>query len=631
MDEETVEALVQLTVEANTRANACASETNGDASLPRGPRVLVMQGRLGLISSVDFEGIAIDGGALAPCTDSGQSDADAAQVVEAWASCRVRASSALLAQDTIRHGDTVEFDAVYDDANAVWRATRLARTGCTLQRESRMVSAVEAISHLMGFADVDEFARTDFSSDLSGPQIAEASAALHGAIFTTRHLAKNQAHVCQGASAAAWLQTLFEPDDTVAAAAARAGLPLTVADYFAQVHAPLYYGNLPCLTSMAADSETVLFFPLEVCRIEYAPLAPPMSSDNGGMDKFKASGSTTGQKGNLGEEESDVCESDTTDEMEGGLEDDSGQEDDAMLDHNQERGISRDALVRKVSDAGDKLASLETRLGQDALEGIQTVEQELQASLSALQSSLSLVQGQQAEPASPDMDAAPELRALASPNVSVVPGQRENGGEDGGKGRGVQGESAQVAGRVATAASTIRDLCQELLRKNTLLEDTLLHTSTLDQARLVDAEVDRLRQNVSAVSGGPAWVSLDGGGGSGLLDGTHESEVTRESLMRELSASKAEVARLQQQLLDTASTPSSAQQLSQASVQIAQRDKVLSNLKGLLKKVARQHPEVRDEIRDQLRAMNQPEAASTDSVECHMGTADPGHVASEMT
>ena len=631
MDEETVEALVQLTVEANTRANACAGETHGDASfLPRGPRVLVIQGRLGLISSVDFEGIAIDGGALAPSTDSGQSDADAAQVVEEWASCRVRASSALLAQDTIRHGDTVEFDAVYDDANAVWRATRLARTGCTLQRESRLVSAVAAIAHLMGFADHDEFARTDFSSDLSAPQIAEASAALHGAIFTTRHLAKNQAHVCQGVSRAAWLQTLFEPDDTVAAAAARAGLPLTVADYFAQVHAPLYHGNLPCLTSMAADSETVLFFPLEVCRVEYAPLAPPMSSDNGGMAKLQASGSTTGQKGNLGEEERDVCESEMTDEMEGGLEDDSGQEDDAMLDRYQESGISRDALVRKMSDAGDKLAALETRLGQDALEGMQTVEQELQSSLSALQSSLSIVQGQRAEPTSPDMDAAPELRALASPNVTVVPGQRENGGEDGGKGGGVQGESAQVAGRVATAVSTIRDLCQELLRKRTLLEDTLLHTSTLDQARLVDVEVDRLRQNVSPLSGGPG-VSLDSSGGSGLQNGTHESEVTRESLMRELSTSKAEVSRLKQQLLDTASTPSSAQQLSQASVQIAQRDKVLGNLKGLLKSIARQHPEVRDEIRDQLRAMNQPEAASTDSVECHMGTADPGHVASEMT
>ena len=125
--------------------------------------------------------------------------------------------------------------------------------------------------------------------------------------------------------------------------------------------------------------------------------------------------------------------------------------------------------------------------------------------------------------------------------------------------------------------------------------------------------------------------SGDSGGGSGLLDGRHESEVTRESLMRELSASKAEVARLQQQLLDTASTPSSAQQLSQASVQIAQRDKVLSNLKELLKSVARQHPQVRDEIRDQLRAINQPEAASTDSVECQVGTDDPGHMAPEMT
>ena len=137
---------------------------------------------------------------------------------------------------------------------------------------------VTALAHMLGFEGEDALAATDFSTDVGAPQVAEASAALQGAIFTTRHLPKNQAHVCQGVSAASWLQTLFEPDDTVAAAAAQAGMPLTVAEYYAQVHTPLRFPNLPCLTAMANDGETVLFFPLEVCKLEYAPLAPADAS-----------------------------------------------------------------------------------------------------------------------------------------------------------------------------------------------------------------------------------------------------------------------------------------------------------------------------------------------------------------
>ena len=138
-----------------------------------------------------------------------------------------------------------------------------------------MVSGVTALAHMLGYESEEALAVTDFSADVSAPQVAEASAALQGAIITTQHLQKNQAHVCQGVSAASWMQTLFEPDDTIAAAASQAGLPLTVAEYYAQVHTPLRFPNLPCLTAMATDGATVLFFPLEVCKIEYAPLVPP--------------------------------------------------------------------------------------------------------------------------------------------------------------------------------------------------------------------------------------------------------------------------------------------------------------------------------------------------------------------
>ena len=63
----------------------------------------------------------------------------------------------------------------------------------------------------------------------------------------------------------------------------------------AQVHAPLHFPNLPCLTAIAADGETVLFFPLEVCRIEYAPLFPPMpqalpGTEGGGLSRSEGGG-----------------------------------------------------------------------------------------------------------------------------------------------------------------------------------------------------------------------------------------------------------------------------------------------------------------------------------------------------
>jgi len=55
-------------------------------------------------------------------------------------------------------------------------------------------------------------------------------------------------------------------------------IPTTqVAEYYSQVHAALHFPNLPCLTAIAADAETVLFFPLEVCSLEYSPLAPPLT------------------------------------------------------------------------------------------------------------------------------------------------------------------------------------------------------------------------------------------------------------------------------------------------------------------------------------------------------------------
>ncbi len=73
----------------------------------------------------------------------------------------------------------------------------------------------------------------------------------------------------------------------------------------AQVHAPLHFPNLPCLTAIAADGETVLFFPLEVCRIEYAPLFPPMpqalpGTEGGGVSRSEGGGGW-GAGGLLGE------------------------------------------------------------------------------------------------------------------------------------------------------------------------------------------------------------------------------------------------------------------------------------------------------------------------------------------
>ena len=210
IDEDSLEALVALTTDANARAGLHAArhagaptEDAGDwgggegAARGEGPEVVVIEGRLGVISSVDFEGIEIDAGTAPPAAypttaanaggeqsggstlqkaggqggdgeklggsegagekgdeteersaadkgggaTAGASTGAVEQILESWGRLQVRASSGLLAPDTIRHGDTVEFDAVYDTVNGLWRATRLVRTGmCVAGRQSDWLS-----------------------------------------------------------------------------------------------------------------------------------------------------------------------------------------------------------------------------------------------------------------------------------------------------------------------------------------------------------------------------------------------------------------------------------------------------------------------------------------------------------
>ena len=161
------------------------------------PLVIIVEGRLGLVSAVELGGIVIDGGAAPPAAHAGSSthaldnphglrrrggcaspsafikqgraqvggemsrnegwenggeeggegesggggsgreeamhggggSASVEGVLRSWRAMHVRASGWLIG--SLRVGDTVEFDAVYDETreDGLWRATRVVRTG----------------------------------------------------------------------------------------------------------------------------------------------------------------------------------------------------------------------------------------------------------------------------------------------------------------------------------------------------------------------------------------------------------------------------------------------------------------------------------------------------------------------
>ena len=62
---------------------------------------------------------------------------------------------------------------------------------------------------------------------------------------------------------------------------------MTVAEFFASKYSCLNYPNMPCLTALASDGLTPLFFPLEVCRVESSHLSdqafpPTVNPSNNG-------------------------------------------------------------------------------------------------------------------------------------------------------------------------------------------------------------------------------------------------------------------------------------------------------------------------------------------------------------
>ncbi|EKX46179.1 hypothetical protein GUITHDRAFT_107796 [Guillardia theta CCMP2712] len=250
LDETTLQRLISIS------QHAAATREEGAAN------VAYLEGRFGVVDSVDDE-VLVQGGMLEEET-----------AMEMSGELVALASPDLLRGRILPVGTSVEFDAVCDLSLGKWIVTRLVRTGCVKEQEERLTAATCVLAGLLGHASVEDMSA--FWRQHGPQDLTAVSMQLEGRVFSTSHLLMNKAYFCRGLSAPACLQELFEPDAFVTDSARKVGLPTTVEEFFRSRHSPLAFPHLPCLCAVASDGLTILFFPLEVCRIQFmSPLQSP--------------------------------------------------------------------------------------------------------------------------------------------------------------------------------------------------------------------------------------------------------------------------------------------------------------------------------------------------------------------
>eukprot|EP00960_Hanusia_phi_P057974 763731-Hanusia_phi.AAC.3 len=232
-----------------SRQHAAEARDDGAAE------VVYLEGRFGVIESVNDE-IVVQGGTLEDETTTGMRG-----------ELLAFASPDLLRGRILPVGTSVEFDAVCDLPLRKWIVTRLVRTGCVKDQEQLLTRATSVLAGLLGHTSVEEFSY--FWQQHGAQDVSAVSMQLEGRVFSTTHLLMNKAYFCRGLSAPACVQELFEPDEFVTDSARNVGLPTTVEEFFRSRHSPLAFPHLPCLCALASDGQTILFFPLEVCRIQF--------------------------------------------------------------------------------------------------------------------------------------------------------------------------------------------------------------------------------------------------------------------------------------------------------------------------------------------------------------------------